>query len=647
MMQDTIVGPALLLRHAGAVGATLALLLLHAALGERLLRASGVGANRAPGWRWPMRVALGAGVLASVHLALGLVGWLTPRIVLGVAVVSLGVLRRDVIGLLGELRNGVASLRGRDLGVDDLTLLLIVGTGLIALVGALAPTTDWDSLMYHLRVPAQFLEAGRVYLPRDNFHVALVGVAQMSTLPLLAAAVPTGPALMQAAVLVLVLVATAELARSVELGRIAGTVAVAILVGCPMLLLVGITARVDVTLALLLLCAHLSLLGATDASAAARERHALLWLAAALLGFAVGIKPQAGAYAIALVPLGWRAAGGWRPAARAAVLALLVFAPWGIKNQVLVGSVAYPAAAPRWFVPWIADLYGGKDIGPDVDQTVFSALGDARESFNVLDAFLHPGRLTIEGEGTAYRLSPALLLLPLVLIGWSQRRARAVVLVAVAYAALVVVPFGRINLRYLIPALPGMAIGVGLVVERLLAARSARFRRPLLVAVCGVAMLPIVPALRERFVRSTVLLRHAIGVASAADVWRQHPDPTVGPIAPAAHAVSVSVPPDGLVLMLFETRGFAFDRPVLEDVLLSNWSYVSQSPVVDACLAGSGITHVLINTGALGYYASRGTDLKTLRVPELQRFAAQCLGERVYARGGEELWTLRTAPRGP
>ena len=124
------------------------------------------------------------------------------------------------------------------------------------LLGALAPPTEWDSLMYHLRIPLWFLETGRIGVPEDSFHVALIGASHFATLPLLAAGVVVGPALVQVLLLGLTLSAAAQLARGAGLSRGGTWLAVAALAGCPALALVAMTARVDVALVLALLCAH-------------------------------------------------------------------------------------------------------------------------------------------------------------------------------------------------------------------------------------------------------------------------------------------------------------------------------------------------------------------------------------------------------
>src|SRR5256886_16377549 len=82
------------------------------------------------------------------------------------------------------------------LPILSLFILLLVAVFLIT--GALAPPTDWDVLMYHLRVPKQFLQAGAIYRPEDNAHFAFVGLPHMLYLPLLALGTPEGPALVSA-----------------------------------------------------------------------------------------------------------------------------------------------------------------------------------------------------------------------------------------------------------------------------------------------------------------------------------------------------------------------------------------------------------------------------------------------------------------
>jgi hypothetical protein len=77
--------------------------------------------------------------------------------------------------------------------------------------------------------------------------------------------------------------------------------------------------------------------------------------------------------------------------------------------------------------------------------------------------------------------------------------------------------------------------------------------------------------------------------------------------------------------MLFEARGLYFNREVLQDNLLTNLALLQGIGATDRCLAGTGITHVLVNEQAPGYYARRGASLSALGWDRFPEFAARCL----------------------
>jgi 4-amino-4-deoxy-L-arabinose transferase-like glycosyltransferase len=501
--------------------------------------------------------------------------------------------------------------------------------------------------MYHLRIPVWLLEHGRLAVPPDSFHVALVGGAHFASLPLLAAGLASGPALMQVAALALVMAGTPSLARAAGASRRSGWLAAAMVLGSPVFVLVAITARVDVTLVLALVAAHLALLSAASHD----DDPKALPIAALLVGAAMAIKPHAGAYALMLVPLGWRAARGLRPALVAAAIAVLVSAPWYVKNQVLVGAPLYPIGAPGWFEPWIAELFGNRVRPDSIDASVLRALPDARASFNLADAFLAPDKLTIEGEGAFYALSPMLVLLPLAaLLFRGQARAAGIAAVGIGYALLVVLPFGRINLRYLMPAVPALSVGVAVALEWIAERAGARLsqdmRRVLAVVLLVTALLPLSGALRQRLLTGDqVLLRHAAGLASTEDVWRLHPDGTARSFAPVVMNVRRLVPENGKVLMLWEARGAPFGREVLIDVMLSNWSYVAQSGKLEDCLAGSGITHILAGSGSVEYYVGRGADPRVFMLDRFVPFRERCLVNHAVVGPGFHLFAVQPAAR--
>lgn len=657
MVTDTRTGLVLLLSHLATIAGALLLLLTHVAIGARVRALLGARVRQEAAWRWPVDATLGAGALALLLLAAGTVGALQPASVLVITAAAALISGRQLLGAARELgaRLMPAPPTAEPVEAGSTTRAVMRAlTGLLVallVVGAIAPPTEWDSLMYHLRIPLGLLDEGRLVTPADSFHVALVGASHFATLPLLAAGLRSGPAVMQVIALVLTLLATLQLAERAGVRREGGWLAAAMVLGSPAFVLVAITARVDVTLVLALVTAHLVLLTARE-----EPQERLVLVGALLVAVAMAIKPQAGAYALALVPLGWSAARatvphGMKQAFVAAGAAALASAPWYLKNQLMVGAPLYPKGAPGWFEPWIAELYGTHVRPESVDASILHALPEARESFNLLHAFFDPGRLTIEGEGAFYALSPLLLALPLILLALrggasGHRRAAGIAGVAAAYAAMVIVPFGQINLRYLMPAVPALAVAVAAALETandLLGARiSAGMRRALWAAAFVVALLPLSGALRQRFFRAdVVLLRHALGVASAQEVWRRHPDGTARELGATAFNLQRRVPEGGKVLLLWEARGAAFAREVLVDVMLSNWSWVSQSPRAKDCLDGTGITHVLVGVGSVEYYVNRGADPKAFRLDEFRAFRDRCLAPNTTIGPGVELFPLR------
>lgn len=636
IVEDPLVGGLLVLRHVSAIGAAAVLLLLYVAVGGWLLR-------RAFGWtvdgpaRWAVQATVGLGALALTFLMLSVVGLLGRHWVLLVTVALLAAfrhgLRREAMATIAAARRAIdAPLTQR------LLLAVTVIAGLAMLAIAVGPPSDWDALMYHLRVPRQLLDVGRLHVPVDNFHVALVNAAQFASLPLVALGLYAGPAVLQVGFVGLTLVATYALARAAGLRADAGWVAVLAVLGSPIVILVGVTARIDVTLLTSVVAAHLVALEVRH-----RDDDRLLPLLGLLLGIAVAIKPLAGAYAVALVPvLAWRRRGAWRRVATVTAVALLTFAPWAIKNRLLVGAVFYPLGAPVWFQPWLAELNGSRVIPAGVDTAILEVLSASRDRFDVAALFRSPQRLTIETEGRWYIPSLLFALLPLVAWQWRRRPvAVAVTGVGLAYVAFSTLPFGgAINLRYLMPAMPALGVGVAAALEDVVSAWRSRRAWVLATCIAATAVGGSFAALTSRLLRPPVLLQYAVGRIPAREVFRAHADAPVRLLPAQVDAVDRFVPEDGMVLLVNESRGLAFTRPVLADVLLSNWSFVSQSPAASRCLRGTGITHLLVNRRSLQFYRDRGASDAVLRLAELDAFRLRCVREVPFADGATELWAL-------
>jgi hypothetical protein len=557
------------------------------------------------------RALIGQGLCALLMLILGALGLLRAPFVLGILLLGLVLLRREVLVLASVLRRAV-------LPEGMLPRAAVASWAVLAIamvVLALAPPWDWDTLMYHQTVPMEFLRSGTVHVPLDNLHVALIGVAQLASLPLLSAGLAAGPAMTSVASYLLLAGAMVGAARVVADEDDAWW-SVLLMLGVPGFVLVATTARIDATVAGALMVAH-----ALTVLAVKHRTPATLMVAAVCFGVAGGMKLHGLAYAAACAPL----ALYWWKDRRTLALSLgafmLALAPWLLKNAVLFGAPFFPLGAPPRFEPWLAAIAGNDAIPAGLDTRAFAQLGESRMAFNIWDGIFAPERLTIELDGRYYGLPLVLLLLPLALYALRRRPyVLALALPPLLYLLVILIPFPRTNLRYLFPAIPPLliatVIGVRGIFPRPVPAAGRRF---LVAAVLAASVFTLLPAVRERVGPGALLLRWAVGAASEEEVRTRLPD-----LAALERAVA-GLGPDSRVLMLWEARSVALEAHTLADVRLSNWPLLSQTGAPDTCLAGTGISHVVLNLGTLRYYIARGASAEVFRLDQLRDFVQRCL----------------------
>ena len=623
-------GPIIPVSHIFDLGAVTLLLVLCVAAG-RYTRSRLTVPDADPIEELVFSFAIGSGVIATLILLIGFAG-LLHELSLGFLFVLVALLARNELNVVpGLVARAMAQLRPS--AEDRYSLILgaavLAAAAIFLFIMALAPPVDWDSLMYHLPVPVDFLNEGRIYVPADNLHVSRVGLFHMLYVPLLAVHSSVGPALLSVGAALLLGLATFALSVRFLGERTAG-LSLALLWGTTAILLVGITPRVDVALALFVFLAHYSLLLALSESSAAKQ-HFLL--AAALLGFAIGVKHHALAYSVGLVPLiVWvafrqerRLASTFRQLLLFGVLAGVAALPWLAKNWLLLGAPLHPFLSKPVLQPWLERLYGGEDLIASVNPEIFRAIWQARTSFNLWDAFFAPGRISIEGEGAHYFANPILLLLPLSVFFLRNRKLVWLIVPSVLYLLVLLVPFPQTNLRYLIPAAVPLTIAAAHVVSRgldRLLRRKAGIMLPVLAVV--IALIPSASAAYERLSR-TQALQHLIGRSSEATYLATHDLPEVRMYAALTRFVNARLSPESRVLMLFEARGYYFTSAVLQDNKVTNWPLLAAALAPDECLGRSTATHVLVGTASLRYYLAGGVEPSLLRVEELESYANRCL----------------------
>jgi hypothetical protein len=603
-----------------------ALLALCSAIGLACLKRINISDLR-PLEKLPVSILVGGGALATAFLGLGAGGWLEGWSLAGAALVAAVAVRRR----FGEHARLVRGASAELAALVPVPLLgLFAGVTLLQLVLSLAPPTDYDSLMYHVDVPLEFLHAGTIHLSPDNLHVAQVGLAHMLYLPLLAFAGYAAPAVLELAFAALLAVMIAAMLDRLA-GREASALAFTTVWGTIAFTLSAQTAKVDVALVTWLLAGQLMLMHAPKSL----RPEAVRCLAGVLVGFAIGVKLHAALYAVALVPMAY----GFAPhpsRVRSRVRGLVVFGlgvaagalPWLVKNWVLLGAPMYPVLAEAHPPPWLQEAYGTFESLAIPAPLAETALARARAPFNLLDLLLAPGRMTAEAEGRMYFLHPLTLAAPFALVALQHRSILAFALPALLYFGGLLLYSRYLNLRYLIPALiPLAALGAAVTGVALRKLRAAS--PPVLMLVAGVSLLPALLVISrqlsvkngpEFLLRSQRVTRYLGGVD----------DYEIRSHIAIVNRMNAALARPARVLMLFEGRGLYFEVPVLQDNVLTNWPFVVASRAADDCLSRAGITHVLVGESTLRYFTHRGLDPNDLAWGEFAAFQSRCL-DRVYA----------------
>jgi hypothetical protein len=623
-------GPLLVLDHLFDITLVLALLAICASLGSWLLARCRVALEQ-PVEALVFSIGVGAGILATTILICGLLSCL-QAFTLGLILLSFAFLtRKELAQLPASMVQCLTRLKTHS---STLGLVFFGAVALFMLLMALEPPLDWDSLMYHLRVPAQFLTQGRIYLPEDNLHTAYVGLAHMLYIPLIAFGSQSGSALLSAFFALALGLAVFELCLQFLSDGTAG-LSLCSLWGSTIILITAITPRVDVALAFFLFLAHYALLKALSDS----STQSVFYLSACLLGLAVGIKYPAIIYIVALAPLivrvAWRRPERFLGAARnLAIFSVLCTAtafPWLAKNWLLLGSPLYPFLGDTRIEPWLAAFYPDRAVAFPIIHETLRWVSQVSAPFSILTLILAPGALAVETEGALYYPNPIFLLLPLwVFLIWRNRILNWLMLPAVGYLIILILywPYGVV--RYLMPALaPFTIVSVDIAVRAWQRFVPSRLAVGLSALIFGITLMPFGVIVKAYLVKTDVLA-HAIGRSSA----ENHLSKRRRVYAEIVSYVNQNLPKEARVLLIYEARGYYFNVPVIQDNALTNWPLLARSEAATNCLRSTGISHVLVNVESLRYYLRRGVDPQSLQWDAFREFSRRCLtpirGTRAY-----------------
>ncbi len=609
---------------------SLLIVLLGAALGLRLTRLLGVS-FASPGEGLVLSTGVGLGALSFLVLALGLVGLLHRWVFYALSAVLIFVLLPDGI----TVGRWAFACRRAERPPFLLALYLTITLGLAFLV-ALTPPIDWDGLFYHLTGPKLYIEQQRIVAGIDIPHLSFPSLMEMLYLygMLLKGDV--------AAKLVhfwyaLLLTALMYLLVRRHLSPSVAWPAVAIFASMPMIPVLASWAYNDIALAFYQLAALYAL-----CNWFADRRRPWLPLSAVMCGLAMGLKYTSFVCPLTLVVLiVWRL--GVRERARVGVVfrallsfsgvALLVAAPWYVRNWFFTGNPFYPFAYR---------VFGGRFW--DEFRAAWYARAGTGIGLNLLELLALPWTLTLGIRDMNYydgRMGPLFVgLLPLLLVYFLLRprgkvpaRPKAVgyllffaLIQYLAWTYGVMVSWSLFQSRLLLPCFVALSPALAVALEALRVLDRPRFslRRFIWMTVALVLALNLVYQGRD------TLRINPLPYLTGLETRQAFLERTLGEHYVAMQIIGARTPAEAKVLFLWEPRSYYCPRAAQPDPVLETWKHLlalrPTLPAIAESLRADGFTHVLLSRRGLNFMLDTGLDPITAEdVATWDEFAAEYL----------------------
>ena len=551
-------------------------------------------------------LAVGVAALSALLFALAAIGVYRPLVVAVVIVAAAASRPSEVRSILSSAMAMVGSGRPRVTGVDALYASCSVLALGCALVAALAPEIEYDALWYHLWLPAQWLAAGR---PVDfvNEFISLYPLGwEVLNGPALVLGGPGGAKLLHFVCLPLTASAAVALARHAA-PRASGHLVFALTVTAPTMMWEASTAYVDLALTWLVTVAIVCVLRYRTEG----DRRWLL-VAGLIFGAALSVKH------LGLIVLGL------------AVLALLAFPTQvergrlhGLRAGVLMTAIALALASP-WYArawsaarnPFFPEMTGTFGAAPperwsaetDRDLARFKAhFGAGRGAGPMLRL---PWDITTHGAALGGALGPSFLMLAPFAVFARRRTLAALAAGCVMYVGVWASPLGSLQLRFLIPLVPALAVlaaaGFGVLADHVDRLRAGFSRIPAAaIAILMVMMLPPLTEWQERDRRgwdgwvTHVLRALPAAVVAGAEAEESYLARTV-PAYRAWRFIDAHTPPDALVLTFAGGDHLYSHRARLWSDAAPSYAAIWNLPAgqEDAALRELrrlGVTHVLLD----------------------------------------------------
>jgi Dolichyl-phosphate-mannose-protein mannosyltransferase len=321
---------------------------------------------------------------------------------------------------------------------------ILAAYGVFYLVNALAPEVQPDAIGYHLGLVSEYLRLGR-FPSRVGFYEMLPQGLEMLFVPAFAFGRHSAAKLVHFAFLLATIPLMVQVGRRLHVPDYASLAAAALYFCAPVVGISGTAAYNDAALVFFVLATSYLLL-------AARDTRDIRYLAAAGLtaGFCYAIKMPGGVMVALAVLFVWIEMRGHRRKAIALLAggALIPMLPWLLRNLVMSGN---PVA------PLFNRLFPNPYFYPFMEKQLANGVG--AHGLSPWRAFYE---LAIGGRFDGI-FGPVWLLLPLGLLALRRRAGR---LLWVAAMALALPWFWNTGARFLMPALPLLALCLAMALPK-------------------------------------------------------------------------------------------------------------------------------------------------------------------------------------
>jgi len=317
--------------------------------------------------------------------------------------------------------------------------------GALYLINALAPELEPDAIAYHLGLTSEYVRLGG-FPSRVGFYEMLPQGLEMLFVPALAFGQHSAARLVHCAFLLASVPLMLRIARRLELPEGAGLAAAVLYFCAPVVGITGTSAYTDAGEVFFTLATFYALL-------VWRDTRDVRYLAPAGItaGFCYAVKFPGGLVAMLALAFVVAAERGMhaRQLALLAGAALAVAAPWILRDVVMTGN---PVA------PLFNSLFPNPYFHPSMERDLAAALG----SWQGVPPWRVPYELMVGGT-FAGTMGPVFFALPLGLLALRKRAGR---LCWMAAALLALPWFWNTGARFLMPALPFLALALALALPR-------------------------------------------------------------------------------------------------------------------------------------------------------------------------------------